>query len=229
MPRKARFTFENATYHILSRGNNRQKVFLDNDDYAKFLGLLSFYKKKYVFQIYHYVLMSNHYHLIMRVKDGVTLASAMKGLNLAYATYFRSKYGGAGYLWQGRFKSFVIQDGKYILECGRYIELNPVSAGIVEKPEDYTWTSVRVYIKAEQNSLVDFNPEFLGLSDSHYTRCRIYAEYLSDGIKDRRKLDRYFKVKAYGNEEFIEIMKSTEGLKPVWSHKGRPKKVRGAK
>ena len=229
MPRKARFTYENATYHILSRGNNKQKVFLDNDDPARFLKLLSFYKQKFDLRIYHYVLMTNHYHLILQAKDGAALAAAMKGLNLAYATYFRKKYGGAGYLWQGRFKSFVIQDGKYILECGRYIELNPVRAGIVEKAENYPWTSAGVYLKAERNPLVDYNPEYLGLSDKQDARCRIYGEYLLDGIKDRRKLDRYFKTNVYGSKKFIDTMKLAKGLKPVWSHKGRPKKKRTAK
>jgi len=226
MPRKARFTLENATYHILSRGNNKQRVFLDSDDYKKFMDLLIFYKKKYDLRIYHYVLMTNHYHLILQVKDGPTLASAMKGLNLAYATYYRRKYGGVGYLWQGRFKSFVIQDGKYILECGRYIELNPVRARIVEKAEDYPWTSASVYVKSKSSSLIDVNPEYFGMSEDEQSRCRIYNEYLSYGIKERRKLERYFKASAYGSNEFIEIMKSTKGLKLVWSHKGRPKKVR---
>lgn len=225
MPRRARFTYEDATYHILSRGNNRQDVFLQDDDYKKFLELLLFYKKKYLLKVYHYVLMTNHYHLIIQAKDGAMLASAMKGINLSYAKHYRREYSGVGYLWQGRFKSFVIQDGRYILECGRYIELNPVRAGIVDGVEKYPWTSCRVYSEGEGSPVIDLDPEYLGLAENPKKRQTIYKQFVIDGLKEKRSLERYFKVKAYGSESFVEMLKKERGLKIVWSHSGRPRKV----
>jgi len=224
MPRRARFTFEDATYHILSRGNNRQQVFLDNEDYKKFLDLLSFYKKKCGLKIYQYVLMPNHYHLVLRSKDGGTLAAAMKGLNLSYAKHYRCKYGGVGYLWQGRFKSFVIQNGRYILECGRYVELNPVRAGMVDSAEIYRWTSYRFYALGERNKIVDENPEYLSFSESIEKRHAKYKEFVADGLKEKRRLNRYFRGKAYGDEKFVKMLADNKGLKQLWSHSGRSKK-----
>jgi len=224
MPRRARFTFENATYHILSRGNNKQRVFLDEEDFNKFIKLILFYKEKYNFELYHYVLMNNHYHLILRAKNGAVLGNLMKGLNLSYAKHFRRKYGGIGYLWQGRFKSFIIQDGKYILECGRYIELNPVRAGIVKNPEKYPWSSCNVYAEKERSDVIEVNPEYLGFSENIEKRKSLYKQFLKDGNKEKRTLERYFRTKIYGEQEFIEKLKSETGLKQVWSHSGRPKK-----
>ncbi|MFA5779391.1 MAG: transposase [Elusimicrobiota bacterium] len=227
MPRRARFTFEDATYHIMSRGNNRQPVFLDDEDYKKFLELLLFYKKKNALKIYHYVLMSNHYHLILQAKGGFTLASAMKGLNLSYAKHYRRKYGGVGYLWQGRFKSFVIQNGRYILECGRYMELNPVRAGMVDSCEKYRWTSYRFYAFGEKNKIADENPEYLGFAESIRKRQAKYKEFVVAGLKEKRRLDRYFRGKAYGDKNFVKMLSDSRGLKQLWSHSGRPKNRSG--
>jgi putative transposase len=224
MPRRARFTFENAIYHILSRGNNRQSVFLHNDDCKKFLELLSFYKGKYSLKIYHYVLMTNHYHMVLQAKDGSTLASAMKGLNLSYAKYYRDKYGGIGYFWQGRFKSFIIQDGRYILECGRYIELNPVRAGMVDSIEKYRWTSYRVYGEGKKSSSIDINPEYLGLAASPEKRQVIYRQFVVERFKQGQLLEKYFHEGAYGCENFVEMLRK-KGLIQIKPCGGRPKKV----
>ncbi|GAG00702.1 unnamed protein product, partial [marine sediment metagenome] len=207
MPRRARFTFENATYHILSRGNNRQKIFFQEDDYKEFVDLLSFYKKKYLLQIYHYALMTNHYHMIVQVRDGNILASAMKGLNLSYAKHYRRKYGGVGYLWQGRFNSFVIQDGRYILECGLYIELNPVRAGIVENVEKYPWTSYRVYGEGKKSSVIDINPEYFGLAENPERRQTIYRQFIEYRFREKHLLKKYFHAGVYGSENFVEILR----------------------
>ena len=174
MPRRARFTIEAGIYHILSRGNNQQVIFHKDEDYQEFLTILSFYKKKYELEIYHYVLMSNHMHLIVKAPDGKGLSEAMRGIKLRYAQYYRKNYGGIGHLWQERFRNFLIQAGRYLLECGRYIELNPVKAGIVEEPKWYYWSSYRAYGEGEKDYLIDFSPEYLGLADRGLDRQKIY-------------------------------------------------------
>lgn len=223
MPRRARFTIEGGIYHILSRGNNQQVIFHKDRDYQEFLDILSFYKKKYGFEIYHYVLMGNHIHLIVKIPDGKALSEAMKGIKWRYVQYYRKNYGGIGHFWQERFKSFLIQEGRYLLECGRYIELNPVKARIVEEPKSYYWSSYRVYGEGEKDYLIDFSPEYLGLADSNSDKQRLYREFIKDGLKERRREERYFREGAFGSREFVEEMRK-KGLVSLWSHKGKPKK-----
>ena len=223
MPRRRRFVVENAYYHILNRGNNRQRIFLKEADYKKFLELMQVYFKPLDIAVIHYVIMSNHYHLILRIKSVGSLKRGMQQLNQVYARYFRKVHGGAGYLWQGRYKSFVIESGKYLLECGIYIELNPVRAGIVKSPDEYKWSSYRAYGKGKKDKIITISPEYEGLSDSALVRAKKYEEYAIEKGKDNRQLKRYFKTGVCGSSSFAEKLQQN-GLIPVWSHSGRPGK-----
>lgn len=223
MARPSRFTIENGVYHVLCRGHNKQKIFHDQRDFSKYLKILSECKEKYCLKVYHYVLMENHPHFIMMASKGTDLSDSMRTLNQTYAQYYRSKYGGTGYVWQDRFKSFIIERGKYMLTCGRYIELNPVKAGIVSHPKDYPWSSYRVYAMGEKNSMVDISPEYLALSDDSMIRVKKYAEFVNTGLHERRGLARYFRSGVYGDEFFVEYLKR-KGLKQVSYLMGRPNK-----
>ncbi|MFA5778737.1 MAG: transposase [Elusimicrobiota bacterium] len=223
MPRRARFTVENGTYHIMLRGNNRARIFNNDDDFSCFLELLKDNKKKYGLKIYHYAFMDNHIHLVVQSPDGVRLSAAMKRITVTYARYYRKLYKGIGHFFQDRFKSFLIQEGKYLLECGRYVELNPVRAGMVKSPGDYKWSSYGAYADEVKSGIVDMNPEYEGLGEDKEHRAARYREYIKDGILERRQEERFFKQGAYGTKEFIESM-GKRGLKTVWSHGGQPKK-----
>lgn len=153
MPRKARIILENAYYHIITRGNQKQPVFGDRQDYKVYLNLLAKYKKKYRFKIYCFCLMPNHVHLIIGVPDGNILNKIMHGINLSYTLHFNYKYTKVGHLWQDRFKSRVIQKDAYLFECINYIEANPVRADLCLSPKEYPWSSLS--IKKEGNSLID--------------------------------------------------------------------------
>lgn len=227
MPRIARFTVENGTYHVLSRGHNQKNIFHGDKDYKKYLELFLEYKKVCSLKIYHYCLMTNHVHFIFQAPDGYSLSKAMRGVNQRYAQYYRKKYRGSGYVWQDRFKSYLIQKGRYLLICGRYVELNPVQAGICKKPEDYPWSSYKTYALGASDPLLNLNPEYLRLSDNPVRRAEIYRNFVRDGLTERRKLDRYFKQGAFGDENFIKKLK-LHGLRSVWSHKGQPRKTKGA-
>jgi putative transposase len=189
----------------------------------KFIELIKKYLMPLNMKIIHYVLMSNHYHLILHVGEAQSLKKGLQQLNQGYARYYKKKHGGEGYFWQGRYKSFLIQDGRYLLECGAYIELNPVKAGIVKEPGDYRWSSYHVYGKGKDADLsVSINPEYEELSENRAQRMKMYTEYLRGKQNERRKLDRYFKSGVYGSKDFTETMEK-KGLVRVWSHSGRPK------
>lgn len=223
MPRRARFTVADGNYHVMARGNNRGDIFHSDGDFAFYLELVRDNKVKYNLKIYHYALLNNHLHMIINAPEGKNLSAAMKRLNVTYTRYYRKKYGGVGHLFQDRFKSFLIQSGKYMLECGKYVELNPVRAGIAARPEEYKWSSYPVYINRRGSDLVDLDPEYLGLHEKESERIETYREYVETGIGERRSVERFFKEGVYGSKKFIENMR-TEGLKTIWSHGGRPKK-----
>jgi len=153
MPRIARITISNGYYHIITRGNQKQPVFMDDSDYEKYVSLLSKYKKRYKFKLYCFCLMPNHVHLIMEVTNPLNLKRIMHGLNLSYTIYFNSKYKKIGHLWQDRFKSKIIQGTDYLLECIKYIENNPVRTSLTSKLSQYKWSS---YVsKGRKNQLLD--------------------------------------------------------------------------
>jgi len=223
MPRIPRFTINDGFYHVLCRGHNKRDIFHTANDFLKYLKLLWEAKITYDLKIYHYTLMSNHIHLILNLAKGEDLCKAMSFLNQQYAQYYRAKYGGCGYVWQGRFKSFLIQRKIYLIRCGRYVELNSVIAGIVRAPENYRWSSCGVYIGDKKSNLVDIDPEYAALSECPVERKKIYSEYLRDGLQEKRSLERYFRAGAYGDKIFVEKLKKN-GLRQRSWHPGRPKK-----
>ena len=158
MSRMQRLIINNASYHIMVRGNQKQITFIEEEDFAKYLDLLRHYKRKYGFKLYGYCLMPNHVHLILEVEDGIDLSKIMQGLNQTYTLWFNKKYEKVGHLWQGRYKSMVIQKNKYMLDCLEYVELNPIRANISKSPFDYPWSSWKARLGYMKDGLLD-SPE----------------------------------------------------------------------
>lgn len=155
MPKGPRIFIENACYHIIARGNNRQQIFKDNSDYEKYLSLIKRYKKKHYPCIYGYCLMPNHVHIVMGIDKKSSLSSSMRGLQRAYSSHFAKKYGFFGHLWQGRFKSKIISKDRYLIDCVTYIESNPLRANIVSSIHEYPWSSYRERVLGVKLGIVD--------------------------------------------------------------------------
>ncbi len=153
MARPLRLEYEGAFYHVTSRGNERGKIFFSAADYQKFLDYLSEAKKKYLVIIHGYVLMSNHYHLLIETPEA-NLNKVMHYLNGAYTSYINIKKRRSGHLFQGRYKAIVVDKDSYLGELSRYIHLNPVRAKIVKMPEEYDYSSYRAYISNKGSDLV---------------------------------------------------------------------------
>ncbi|MCF8068312.1 MAG: transposase [Desulfobacterales bacterium] len=144
MSRPLRITYPGAYYHITSRGNERKNIFKSNRDREKFLEYLESAVLRYNAIIHVYCLMDNHYHLLLETPSG-NLSQIMRHINGAYTTYFNTKRKRAGHLFQGRYKSILVDIDEYAKELSRYIHLNPVRAGVVEKPEQYEWSSYKSF------------------------------------------------------------------------------------
>jgi putative transposase len=145
MARPLRIEFEGAFYHITSRGNEKKAIFRGAEDFTRFLAVISRAHGRYGILVHAYVLMTNHYHLLLETPRP-NLTASLHDLNTAYTNYFNRKYSRAGHLFQGRYRCILVEKDAYLLELSRYLHLNPVRAGIVQRPEDYRWSSYRSYI-----------------------------------------------------------------------------------
>jgi len=171
MSRKPRNFLENVPYHIVQRGNNKSQIFQDDNDYIFFLKTLFEAKIKYPCLIYSYCLMGNHFHLLIESNfSGNNISFLIKFLGVKYVGYFNKKYNRSGTLWEGRFKSSLVSKEFYFLACLRYIETNPIRAGLVKYPELYRWSTYRARAFGEENSIIDLDQYYPCLGNTTIER-----------------------------------------------------------
>ena len=157
MPNEPRLLIENACYHLIARGNQKQRVFLKEDDFRGYLERLRMYKKKFDFRLYGYCLMPNHIHLVGQIAIAKNLSKFMHGITRSYTAYFNNGYTKVGHLWQGRFKNKIITKDQYLSDCINYIELNPVRAKVVNAPYEYPWSSYRERVLSDRTKFKILN------------------------------------------------------------------------
>ena len=194
MARPLRIEYEGAFYHVTSRGNERRKIYFSKSDYQKFKEYVAEAMEKYNCLIHSYVFMSNHYHLLLETRRA-NLSKVMHYINGSYTTYTNIERKRSGHLFQGRYKGIVIERDQYLLELSRYIHLNPVRAGIVESPEEYTYSSYRSYITREKDKMINRELLLGMLSGSKGDVRKRYRTYVERGIGE--KLENPLK-KVYG-------------------------------
>jgi len=149
-----RLYYEYSTYHIISRGNNRQNILQNHEDKLSFLESLSNYKLRYSFKLFAFVLMDNHFHLIIETNPAHNISRVMQGILLSYSNKFRRKYCYVGHVWQGRFFSKVIQSEPQVIQNIEYIHNNPVRASMVRSCVEFSWSSA-CYYGGLPNSVID--------------------------------------------------------------------------
>ncbi len=182
MPRVAREKSKTGIYHIIMRGINRQLLFEENEDCAKFIQTLQKYREICKYDLYAYCLMGNHVHLLLMEGDA-PLENVMRRICSSYVLWYNKKYDRIGYLFQDRFKSEPVEDDRYFLTVLRYIFQNPVKAGIVTKIEDYSWTNYIEYIEGSNKSDMDF---VLDVFDTNKERAlRSFIEYINQENDDK--------------------------------------------
>jgi len=194
MPRPPRLLLPLSFYHIMTRGNNKNKIFLSEADYQYYLQLLAKYKAELPFDLYHYCLMPNHTHFLIKTKSACDFSTFMKKLNLSYFYHYKKQYGWTDHFWQGRFKNQPVGKDDYFIQCGKYIELNPLRANLAEKLEDYPYSSYRHYVLGEENDLVTEDIIYSGLGNTVDQRQVRYMKMVIDDIVIRN-----YKGKAWGS------------------------------
>ena len=198
MPRKPRILKDDSYYHLIARGNNRLLVLGGVENGFKvFKDLIFESRHRFDWKLNHYCLMGNHVHLLGWLREGKQLPRLMQYLLFQYSQWYRKQTGYTGHLWQGRYKSPVIEKESYFLECGRYIERNPLRAKVVKQVEDYPWSSYRYYAFGGSDFLIDADPYYEYLGSNAEIRQERYREFVKldgpyDKLVDQSLLEAYF-------------------------------------
>jgi len=184
MPRRPRISLAGAPLHIIQRGNNRSACFFAQDDYATYLYWLRRYAARLRVELHAYVLMTNHVHLLLTAQDTGAISRLMQSLGRRYVRMINHLYRRTGTLWEGRFRACAVHAEDYLLACMRYIELNPVRAGMVASPEDYPYSSFRRNGFGEASSIVHEHPVYAALGTSPAERQAAYRALFRSALED---------------------------------------------
>jgi len=220
MPRIGRAVAVGFPHHVIQRGNNREQVFFDEKDRKQYLSLLKKYSVKWESPITAYCLMSNHVHLLTKPESEESLFKMMQGLTLCYTQYINRMYQRTGRLWESRYHSCIVDREKYLWAVARYIEQNPVRAGLVNKAEDYPYSSARAHVNGGKDVVLgeelfsdDSRPDYILFLRSDIPRTEI--ERLQYATKTGR---------PFGNEGFVADMEKKLERRLLQCQRGRPRK-----
>jgi putative transposase len=172
--RLPRLIADGLVYHALNRGNNRGRVFFDDADFVPFLAALAQTKERSPFHLYAYCRMSNHFHWVLQPADGQQISRILQSLTVAHTWHYHQAQMTSGHVWQGRFKSPVVASDEHLLTVMRYVECNPLRAGLVADLADYRWSSYRAHGLGEQVELLAAAPVWAGLGRTEAARQRYW-------------------------------------------------------
>lgn len=225
MARLSRVCSIGMPQHVIQRGNNRQVCFADEQDFAAYAGWLKGYSKKYQVDIHAWVLMTNHVHLLCTPRGQNAVSHMMQSLGRHYVRYFNFSYKRTGTLWEGRFKSCLVQEETYLIQLYRYIELNPVRAGMVEQPSDYVWSSYPINALGKVSELCTPHAVYLALGKDANERQASYRELFKHHVDGKLLEDIRLAVNkgmALGSERFKTEIESLSGRRMTAKKMGRP-------
>ncbi len=204
MARPVRMDYPDTFYHVLSRGNERRKIFRDPQDYSRFIDTIKRMVERFHVEVHAYVLMSNHYHLLIRTRHA-NLSKTIQWLGLTYSIWFNRRYKRSGHLFQGRFKSFVIENDRYFTAMCLYIHRNPLRARMVESLLDYPWSSYPVYVKASKKASWLTTSLVLGMYSRR--RKRLVEAHKAYAGEEKKLLNELKYGLFLGSARFVEKMK----------------------
>ncbi len=230
MPRRPRIIVPGTPLHIIQRGNNRQACFFADKDYLFYLDWLKQYAKSSKCVVHAYVLMTNHAHLLLTPKKADSAGYLMKRLGQRYVQYVNRTYQRSGTLWEGRFRSCIVQQETYLFTCQQYIEMNPARARVVEHPGEYRWSSYRSNAGGEKSALIKPHSLYKKLGKTKKERLKAYQELFGHEL-DTVEMDNIRKTTnggfALGDNGFHVEMSARLGRPVTPGKAGRPRKKDG--
>lgn len=227
MPRPPRYELVGIPQHVIQRGNNRQATFFADEDYRAYLGWLGEAAERHGCAIHAYVLMTNHVHLLLTPQVAGAIGKVMQSLGRRYVQYINASYRRSGTLWEGRYKASLIDSERYLLTCYRYIELNPVRAGMVEEPGQYRWSSYRWHGQGQVDPLIADHGEYWALGRDGNARQVAYRELFRDALDPKAVDDiraALNQCRLCGSERFTNEIEAALQRRVRPGKAGRPRK-----
>lgn len=227
MARKPRLFAADLLYHVVQRGNNKNPIFFREKDYLIFLDILREAKSKHPCHIYAYCLMINHFHLLVKPKDKENISLLLKFLGAKYVRYINKTYNRTGTLWEGRFKCSIIDREQYFWNCLRYVDTNPIRAGLVKLPEEYTWSSCAFRVLGKYDSILDLDPWYESLGRDVLERQLRYRQFIRSNVSESECClirDMTRRNGIIGDDAFREKIEKVLDKKIVFRPVGRPSK-----
>lgn len=227
MPRRPRLEVPGIPLHITHRGVNRAATFLDYEDFSHYRRCLGDALTAHGIALHAYVLMTNHVHLLLTSPISGQLSAAMRQLGQHYVPVFNRKHQRTGTLWEGRFKSCLVESERYLLTVHRYFELNPVRAAIVTAAEDYPWSSVHASLGVIHDPMLTLHPVYLAMAADPAQRGTFYREWLQQGMgeEDLTAIRSHLQQeRALGNPRFQAMVAKTLNRPVSVRSRGRPRK-----
>lgn len=215
------------TQHVIQRGNDRKNCFFQRADYLRYLQALMDASTTRRCRIHAYVLMSNHVHLLVTPDEAGAVGRMMQMLGRKYVRAVNDAIGRTGTLWEGRYKASLVDSERYLLACYRYIELNPVRAGMVSLPGEYPWSSYRCNAEGLGDPLIRQHEVFVRLDRDDAARCEAYRDLVAEGIGDEELANiRLYgqRQRALGSRQFQERIERQCGVRAGLGSPGRPRK-----
>ncbi|MEE9397665.1 MAG: transposase [Methylococcales bacterium] len=228
MARLPRYFVKGQAQHIIQRGNNRAPIFAQDEDYHFYLKCLRDAIKRNNLSIHAYVLMTNHVHLLASPKTENSISKTMQSVGRRYVQYFNYTYNRTGTLWEGRYKATVISSDQYLLTCMRYIELNPIRAGMATHPRDYKWSSYLANADGENNKLIKQHLLYRQLGSNTAKRQSAYRQLFRAAIgqSDLEAIrEATNKGWVLGNDRFCGRIERLSGRRSAPKPRGRPRKL----
>jgi putative transposase len=229
MARLPRLTIPGYPHHIIQRGNNRQPIFAGEADYQALLSMVEEKARESGVALHAYVLMSNHFHLLATPATVEAIPQLMQSVGRRYVRYFNQRQGRTGTLWEGRYKSTLIQTDRYLLACMAYIDLNPVRAGLVADPAEYPWSSHAHYTGGRHDRLITPHPLYWALGNTPFARDAAYAELVRSGITEQQQhnlTDSVLRGWALGEPDYVAELQKRTARRVSKTRPGRPPSAR---
>lgn len=227
MPRSCRLDIPGVAQHVIQRGNDRRPCFFAEIDYVRYLQDLRDIARREGCAVHAYVLMTNHVHLLLSPVTSGGVARTMQALGRRYVRYINDRYCRTGTLWEGRYKACLVGDDPYVLQCHRYIDLNPLRARMVADPEDYTHSSYRCLALGQSNPLLTPHAAMLRLGPNAAARQRAYRDLVAQAIDpaETDAIRRHIQhQQAYGPDRFRRMIEQQLGRGIGPRKVGRPSK-----
>jgi putative transposase len=229
MARQARLIIPGHPHHVLVRGNNRQAIFIDDDDRLRLLGLIRDVTLEHGLALHAYVLMPDHLHLMLTPREAEGMSRAVQSLGRRYVGAFNHRHARSGTLWEGRYRAHAVGGSTNVLACMRFIELNPMRAGLATGLGDYPWSSLSHHLGGPRDPLITEPPAYWALGNTPFDREAAYRDWVEQGsgpMERQRIVAALVSGRPLGDAGYVAELEKLTGRSLAPRRRGRPPKAR---